>query len=230
MNTKKVIKLDSTCGSYFNSVAKQAKEKTNENTDVCFEFNGRTVTVSQFTSLDNLYRDFSNSFLMGWLKIGPECVEEYDSATLFEMAAKKKQLETDNAIASAKHKESQTKKLSEFESKVSGVEMDFSNRELWEEGKSKNTDEYGAAIYKYAENWARLMQVGLTKDSDLTRIADTCSHDADAEGITGFMFGAAVSILSSCWVHGEKLRVWHNAKHNHSGGGVVNPAILTISS
>ena len=58
--------------------------------------------------------------------------------------------------------------------------------------------------------------------------AEKCSHDADTDGITGFMYGAAVSILSNHWKYGELLRKWHNKEYGHEGDGVVNPAVLTI--
>jgi hypothetical protein len=94
--------------------------------------------------------------------------------------------------------------------------------------KEKNTDGYGSACFRYAEHWADLMEKEIKKGNDISEIAESASHEADTEGITGFMYGMAVSILSLCWVHGEKLRLWHNKKYNHKGDGVVNPAILTI--
>ena len=69
-------------------------------------------------------------------------------------------------------------------------------------------------------------------------VAKQTSHDADLEGITGFMYGCAVSILSKCWKHGEDLRRWHNLdtqignegeKANESGG-VLNPALLSVAA
>jgi len=47
-------------------------------------------------------------------------------------------------------------------------------------------------------------------------------------GITGFMYGCAVNLLSQCWKHGEELRKWHNKEYGHEGDGVVNPAVFTI--
>ena len=58
--------------------------------------------------------------------------------------------------------------------------------------------------------------------------ADRLSREADTEGITGFMYGCAVSILSKCWVYGEYLRKWHNKEYGYDGDGVVNPAIMTV--
>lgn len=57
--------------------------------------------------------------------------------------------------------------------------------------------------------------------------AEKLSHEADTEGITGFMYGCAVSILAQCWEYGEELRKWHNKEYDYDGDGVVNPAILT---
>ena len=56
------------------------------------------------------------------------------------------------------------------------------------------------------------------------------SHQADTEGITGFMYGCAVSILSHYWEYGEFLQKWHNKEYGYEGEGVVNPAILVIES
>ena len=58
--------------------------------------------------------------------------------------------------------------------------------------------------------------------------AKRLSHKADTEGITGFMYGAAVSILSQCWEYGECLRKWHNKDYGYDGDGVVNPAVITV--
>lgn len=100
----------------------------------------------------------------------------------------------------------------------------------YQEWKDKNTDPYGAYIFKFAENWANLMESKLENGEELKNFAEKTSHEADTEGITGFMYGAAVSILAQCWIHGEELRKWHNKEYNYDGEGTVNPAILTVSS
>lgn len=64
----------------------------------------------------------------------------------------------------------------------------------------------------------------------LSEVWDSSSHSADIYGITGFMYGCAISILSSFWKYGEELRIQHNAQYHHKGNGVVNPAVLTISA
>ena len=97
----------------------------------------------------------------------------------------------------------------------------------------KNSDPYSRACFTYAERWAELLEKEIEEsDKDTKEVmkqyAEKYSHDADIEGITGFMFGMAVQILSLCWEYGEELRKWHNKEYDYEGEGVVNPAILTV--
>lgn len=97
--------------------------------------------------------------------------------------------------------------------------------------KAKNTDPYGAAIFQFAEEWADGIEQGLRIGRTLEECAKGCSEYADtlAGGITGFMYGAAVSILSQCWEHGEQLRRWHNTRMGQpEAEGTINPALLTV--
>lgn len=106
-----------------------------------------------------------------------------------------------------------------------------------EEFKANNQDPYGKGVWTYAERWADAMEAAMADGASLTAIAKETSHSADTDGITGFMYGCAVSILSQVWEHGDELRRWHNLdtqignegeKANESGG-VLNPAILNIA-
>jgi hypothetical protein len=106
----------------------------------------------------------------------------------------------------------------------------------WEEGLSKNQDPYGFACYRYAARWANFMERDIAAGKLLADIAEATSHEADDEGITGFMYGAAVSVLSVVWKRGEELRRWHNLKTQigkegekaNESGSVLNPALLSI--
>jgi predicted RNA-binding protein associated with RNAse of E/G family len=118
-------------------------------------------------------------------------------------------------------------------------------QELWNKGIANqvdddgNPEEYGLAVYRYAERWADMMDhllevdAGGSKERSLADVADSTHHAADTEGISGFMYGEAVRILSAVWVHGEELRRWHNAQYdakaNDTPGAVINPAILAFS-
>lgn len=74
------------------------------------------------------------------------------------------------------------------------------------------------------------MQVEMSKGKTLKDVAEKTSFEMGFLGTTGFMYGAAVSVLSQCWKYGEELRKWHNKEYNHEGEGVVNPAILIINA
>ena len=108
-----------------------------------------------------------------------------------------------------------------------GMEADY------QKGYKNNLDPYGHAVYAFAERWAELMEKDIEDCGGPTAAAianfEKRSREADTEGITGFMYGCAVQILSDCWEFGEILRRWHNKEYGYEGDGVVNPAILTIS-
>lgn len=114
--------------------------------------------------------------------------------------------------------------------------MKIVNQEVWEDWIKNNEEDYGKAIVEYAERWADMMEKEMENGKELEDIAESCSNDADTEGITGFMYGAAVVVLTSCWEHGERLRCWHNittqigdeGERANEGGGVLNPALLAI--
>ena len=110
--------------------------------------------------------------------------------------------------------------------------------ELWKEGLKNNQDPYGARIYSYALDWANLMEAEIANGKKLEDVADETSHIADTDGITGFMYGASVSILAQAWVYGDVLRRWHNLKTQigtegekaNESGGTLNPALLSFGS
>lgn len=88
--------------------------------------------------------------------------------------------------------------------------MKVVDEKVYEDWKAKNTDGYGSGVFRYAEKWANMMEEAIENGAKLEDVAKSLSHKADTEGITGFMYGCAVSILSQCWVYGEELKVWHN--------------------
>ena len=102
----------------------------------------------------------------------------------------------------------------------------------YREWKDKNSDPYGSCTFRYAERWAGMLGNKIEEIGDARKAimenAESLSHEADTEGITGFMYGCAVSILSSSWEYGEELRKWHNKEYDYEGDGVVNPAIITL--
>lgn len=105
--------------------------------------------------------------------------------------------------------------------------------EYYQAGLDANQDFYGRGVYTYLERWADLMEAkiqnGVDPEAVIVNHAERLSHQADTDGITGFMYGCAVAILSEVWEYGDILRMWHNKEYDYDGNGVVNPAILTIS-
>lgn len=114
--------------------------------------------------------------------------------------------------------------------------MEISDEEAWKEWQENNQDPYGSAVIRFAENWARIMQVCMSNGESLEECAEEASHTADNEGITGFMYGCAVSVLVTSWKYGERLRRWHNLETQigdegyeaNIDGGVLNPALLQL--
>lgn len=112
--------------------------------------------------------------------------------------------------------------------------------QVYADWREKNADPYGRRCFTYAEEWADLMEAQMTLGEEpidtIKRVAKDTSRTADTDGITGFMYGAAVSILSNAWQHGEALRRWHNldtqigteGEKANKDGGVLNPALLRI--
>lgn len=92
-----------------------------------------------------------------------------------------------------------------------------------------SNDFYSAGVVNFAKTWAELMEEKIESGKALKDIADGCANKADEGiGITGFMYGCAVSALAQRWEYGEELRKWHNHEYDYEGDGVVNPAILSI--
>jgi hypothetical protein len=195
-----------------------------------FDFNGVTVIVDKDSNNALVYRDYSNSWTMGWKTIGPKYDKEYSYET--QSIYNKNKAEQD-AKRKAEQEESIRKEKQQkyaFEEKVKGIEFEVVNKDGYESLKSKNTDDYGGCIMEYAESWAKLMQYEMAHGKALEDIASKTSYQLGFYGITGFMYGAAVNTLSHYWKHGEALRKWHNKEYGHKGKGVVNPAILSIKS
>ena len=116
--------------------------------------------------------------------------------------------------------------------------MELKDAERWKKANDANppSEPYGHRVMTYAEDWANAMEREIAKGRTVEECAEATSHEADTDGITGFMYGAAVSTLAAVWGHGEALRRWHNllTQLGHEGeranesGGTLNPALLNI--
>lgn len=104
-------------------------------------------------------------------------------------------------------------------------------------------DGYSARVVSYGEDWAKLMeeQIAAAPDQPVANTILLCAKEtsraADTDGITGYMYGAAVSGLAHFWEHGELLRRWHNkdlapmqAEAANAAGVTLNPALMIIGT
>lgn len=219
---------DNFLGSHIGEVVLEAKKKTSEYDTVEFDFNGIKCVVDKETVPAFLERDFINAHIMEWAQVGPKCVSWYDAETEIKLYTRKLEAAKIRKKEEQEYEDKCNTDKAAFSAKIKNETIQLKEETDWLVGKNKNTDPYGSCIYEYAEGWAKLMQIELTKGNKLIECAGRTSFELGFLGITGYMYGAAVSILSHCWLHGEELRKWHNKEYNHDGDEVVNPAILTI--
>jgi hypothetical protein len=179
-------KIDTTVtlGNDFNTITKNAKEIALEkNVIVEFDFNGCTCLVNSSTNLEYLFRDYLNHWIMDWKTIGPDTVVEYSNEVKSELKKRNKLAEEKRELERIEYQEKEDAEKLLFTEKTKDILFEFSNKEDWELGKSKNTDGYGACIYEYAEGWAKLMQVEILNGKKLKDIAKKTSFEMGFLGI-----------------------------------------------
>ena len=206
------------CGETINRTANKMVELANESDDIVVaEFNGIKIYAHPMCSPEPIIAYYQDKTRRRY--------EEYVNSSEY----KKQQQEARDA------QERQEATLKDALA-VSPNKMTLSNKAEWEKTVAANTDGYGSGVIRYAERWARIMEGKIASGTALEECAEETSYLADNEGITGFMYGCAVDILSKAWIHGDQLRRWHNLKHQirdegekaNESGTVLNPAIITI--
>jgi hypothetical protein len=121
---------------------------------------------------------------------------------------------------------------------VQGKEQEYQNYVDINQQGDDDPIGYGRRVVTYGEEWAELMEIELAAGYKLEDFAEITSRKADTDGITGFMYGCAVSALSQFWVYGEELRRWHNldtqlgteGEEANERGTTLNPALLNIGT
>lgn len=217
--------------------------------DITFqtEFNGAIVQVRHDSDLDALKRDAMRA-ANGYIdkKVGP-----YPKAQLSEEdRANDRRIEAEHEeryrLRQEEYRREREAKQAAFEAKLAvAPPFEVSDQEAWDEYKRKNDDReggplgpgYGVRIMSYAEEWARVMQAEMAAGKKLADIMEPTSFEASYDGISAAMYGAAVHVLSQCWVHGEELRRAHNLKHQigdegehaNDEGGTLDPAFIHVS-
>lgn len=97
-----------------------------------------------------------------------------------------------------------------------------------------SADAYSNCVVQYAAQWGELMEQKIAEGAKLEEIAKATCIEVDRRpgfGISGFMYGAVVRELAQFWIHGDALRVWHNARYGvKAEKSVVNPAVLVVDA
>jgi|LSQX01.2.fsa_nt_gb hypothetical protein len=119
---------------------------------------------------------------------------------------------------------------------------DKMSKERWNQFVKVNSDSYGQGVIIFSKNWANQIEKMMKENpgrtfGDVVKIAEQ-DADAAAGGITGFMYGCAVAMLSEVWIRGEDLRRWHNINTQYSdegyaankSGGILNPALIVVDT
>lgn len=225
----KRLKLNTwSLGNTFGNASEKAKTiSIDKETEVEFEFNNVTCIVDKNTDLKLLWKDYSNAHLMEWREVDGKM--NYTEEVLSEMKKRQDVSDKKQDQYRKERDEKDNKQKNDYLRNTKDVEIQLKDESGWNECKKINSDPYGKCAVDYAESWAKLMQVQISHGKKLIDIAEKTSGQLNFYGITGYMYGAAVSMLSQYWIHGEELRKWHNKEYNHEGEGVVNPAILTLN-
>jgi hypothetical protein len=114
--------------------------------------------------------------------------------------------------------------------------MPITDEKLWNSWVKANKDPYGKCCVDVARHVMEILDKE-PGDFDCDKLIDRADREIKAGGITGFMAGCVASMVSKSHSRGEEFRKkWNIAnqvgtegeKANKSGG-VLNPALLTIS-
>ena len=81
---------------------------------------------------------------------------------------------------------------------------------IYDDWKNDNQDAYGKECFKFAEDWADLMEKEIDKDNDIKKVLkekalETRMQATNYRLCTEFMFAVASNILVKCWEYGKYL-------------------------
>lgn len=243
MHKFKEVILDSMAGSEISQTIREAIEISGTYgwTDfdykgalVKFDFNGVMVSVQTDSDPELIYRDW-NRAMNGYID---KAVGPYPNPVLtHEEKETDARIEAENERKHQKwHDEANAKHIAAVNSLEEMLKdapaIELADEAGWQEAVRVNSaDPYSNGVTVFAERWARIMQVKLANGEKLEAIADPSVREADVDGITGFMYGCAVSLLAQTWKHGRELNRWHNKQYGVTEDveGTVNPAVLTVN-
>ena len=240
MIRRESIEMEFWCGTIDTAISEAIEKATGTGTEHWFDFNGVRVIVNQYSDLEGIRFQWGRG-MAGFIGKDPRVLpystryltpKQRRSDAIKQAASDKRQ-----AALQAEYDRQAAAKTAALDAILDvAAPMLFTDEAGWRKAVEVNHDGYGACCIRYAEKWARLMQFQIAHGDELENCAEQCSHLADDEGITGFMYGAAVSTLSQTWIFGEQLRRWHNrdtqisneGNEANESGRVLNPALLSI--
>ena len=81
---------------------------------------------------------------------------------------------------------------------------------IYDDWKNDNQDAYGKECFKFAEDWAELMEKEIDKDHDIKKVLKEKAFETGMQATkyrlcTEFMFAIASEILVKCWEYGKYL-------------------------
>lgn len=233
----KTTKMSVAFAEYAGNIAGVAPMEDYRNVE--FDFNGVTVVVKHDSDPTLVCRDWRRA-LSGYIDktVGPDYKAELSPEELASDAKIEAKNEARRAKQDAKWQAEADEKRARFDARLAQApEMSFSDKAGWDEWLANQGDDgCGKTAFRYAEWWARLMELEIGNGKQIAEVANETSHEADVGGITGSMYGVAVSALAQYWKYGEELRRWHNIKTQlknegekaNEEGGVLSPTMLTI--
>lgn len=171
-----------------------------------FYFNGIICFVSEYSNIEKLERDYNAALILGWDRIGPDTVDEYDETTKKEIKEKKKEREERISKEVTKDIEERKSKKQELLNEIENYEIKLKDKKGWNAKKSATNDFYERGVIEYAENWAKLMQKEMNNGKSLDECAKETGQRAIIDGISGFMHNSAKRLLEKYWKYGDKLK------------------------
>ena len=86
----------------------------------------------------------------------------------------------------------------------------FGMEKIYDDWKNDNQDAYGKECFKFAEDWAELMEKEIAKDNDIKKVLKEKALETRMQATkyrlcTEFMFAVASNILVKCWEYGKYL-------------------------
>ena len=86
----------------------------------------------------------------------------------------------------------------------------FGMEKIYDDWKNDNQDAYGKECFKFAEDWAELMEKEIDKENDIKKVLKEKALETRMQATkyrlcTEFMFAVASNILVKCWEYGKYL-------------------------